>query len=61
MTSQLKNKWILRSIGWAFIIFLTVVKYNFSSQFSFMTTGLGGLICMAIGLFLITYKIGSKK
>jgi hypothetical protein len=58
---MMKKKWIINLIGWVFIIFLTVIKFYFSSQFSFITTGIGGLVCIIIACSLIFYKPKYQK
>lgn len=57
----MKQIQIMNLIGWIFIVFLSISKLFFSEQFSFITTGFGGLICLIIGLFLVFYKFKPKK
>ncbi|WP_214702417.1 MULTISPECIES: hypothetical protein [unclassified Exiguobacterium] len=40
-------------IGWVFLIFLSVSKSFFGEQLSLITTGLGGLICLMLSLWMI--------
>lgn len=40
-------------IGWVFLIFLGVSKAFFDEQLSLITTGLGGLICLMLSLWMI--------
>ncbi|MGA9468364.1 MAG: hypothetical protein WBV10_12100 [Exiguobacterium marinum] len=40
-------------IGWVFLIFLAVSKSFFGEQLSLITTGLGGLICLMLSLWMI--------
>lgn len=52
---------IINLIGWAFAIFLTIGRVFFSEQFLWVSNGLGGLICLLIGMFLILYKSKPKQ
>ncbi|MBR3061664.1 MAG: hypothetical protein IKG65_04455 [Exiguobacterium sp.] len=47
-------------IGWVFLIFLGVSKEFFDEQFSLITTGLGGLICLILALCMIFHE-GKEK
>ena len=47
-------------IGWVFLIFLGVSKEFFYEQFSLITTGLGGLICLILALCMIFHE-GKEK
>lgn len=57
---KIRKKHIINLIGWIFIIFLTIIKFNFSEQFSIITTGFGGLICIVVGAVLVFYKPKKK-
>lgn len=57
----MKKTQIINIIGWIFLIILSISKIFFSVEFSFITTGFGGLVCLIIGLFLSFYKPRSKK
>lgn len=61
MKKQEKKIGIVNIIGVIFIIFLTVVKTFYSSQFSLITTGFGGLVCIIIGASLVFYKPKTNK
>jgi hypothetical protein len=43
-------------IGWFIIIFLGISEFFFKEELSMITTGLGGLICLIIGLTLVSFK-----
>ncbi|MEK5441263.1 hypothetical protein [Fredinandcohnia sp. FSL W7-1320] len=44
-------------LGWLIIIFLGISEFIFKEELSIITTGLGGLICLIIGLTLAFYKV----
>ncbi|MEH7382265.1 hypothetical protein V7138_17530 [Bacillus sp. JJ1533] len=44
-------------LGWLIIIFLGICTFFFKEELSIITTGLGGLICVIIGLTLAFYKV----
>ncbi|MEH7225006.1 hypothetical protein V7112_14450 [Bacillus sp. JJ1566] len=44
-------------LGWLIIIFLGISEFFFKEELSKITTGLGGLICVIIGLTLAFYKV----
>lgn len=56
----MKKKHKINLVGWIFILFLTLGKEFYPEQSSIITTGLGGLICMIIGLSLVLYGINDK-
>ncbi|WHY77323.1 hypothetical protein QNH20_25160 [Neobacillus sp. WH10] len=43
-------------LGWVFIIFWGISEFFFREELSIITTGLGGLICLIIGMTLVLYK-----
>ncbi|WP_449539660.1 hypothetical protein [Ferdinandcohnia sp. Marseille-Q9671] len=43
-------------IGFAIILFLGISEYFFKEELSIITTGLGGLIALLLGLILSSYK-----
>ena len=51
--SNLSQITIWNVIGWGFLIFLAVSKSFFDEQLSLITTGLGGLICLMLSLWMI--------
>ncbi len=51
--SNLSHITIWNVIGWGFLLFLAVSKSFFSEQLSLITTGLGGLICLMLSLWMI--------
>jgi hypothetical protein len=48
-------------LGWLIIIFLGICTFFFKEELSIITTGLGGLICVIIGLTLAFYKVKTKQ
>ena len=40
-------------MGWGGLIFLSISKSFFDEQMSLITTGLGGLICLMLSLWMI--------
>jgi hypothetical protein len=56
----MKSTRTINMIGWIFIIFLSISKIFFSDKLSFITTGLGGIVCFIVGLILALYKPNSK-
>lgn len=58
--SNLSRITIWNVIGWGFLIFLAVSKSFFDEQLSLITTGLGGLICLMLSLWMI-YSGGEES
>lgn len=56
----MSKKTKINLIGWLFLIFLGISKAFFDEQLSIVTTGLGGLICLIIGLSMILYGVNDK-
>ena len=56
----MSKKHKINLVGWIFFILLTLSKELYPEQSSIITTGLGGLICMIIGLSLVFYKVNDK-
>ncbi|WP_215113398.1 hypothetical protein [Exiguobacterium sp. s63] len=56
----MSKKYKINLVGWIFFILLTLSKEFYPEQSSIITTGLGGLICMIIGLSLVFYGINDK-
>jgi hypothetical protein len=51
---------MINLVGWIFFIFLTLSKEFYPEQSLIITTGLGGLICMIIGLSMVFYGVNDK-
>ncbi|HWJ78627.1 MAG TPA: hypothetical protein VNR61_11180 [Niallia sp.] len=49
------KKRIYNTIGAILILFLGIVKFFWSDEFSLITTGLGGFICVIISFSLFFY------
>jgi len=43
-------------LGWVIIILLGICKFFIIEEMRLITTGFGGLICLIIGLTLVSYK-----
>lgn len=56
----MSKKHKINFVGWIFLMFLTLSKEFYPDQSSIITTGLGGLISMIIGLSLVFYGINDK-
>jgi len=52
---------MINLIGWILILFLSISKLFFSEQLSFITSGIGGLICLIIGLALALYHVKIQR
>lgn len=52
----MKKKRTINLIGWVLAIFLGIINVFYKEEFSIITTGLGGLICIILMLVLILYK-----
>jgi len=47
---------ITNVLGWVIFLSWSISVYFFKEELSIITTGLGGLICLIIGMTLILYK-----
>lgn len=52
---------MINLIGWILILFLSISKLFFSDRLSFITSGIGGLICLVIGLVLALYHVKLQR
>lgn len=57
----MSKKHKINTIGWIFVLFLGISKAFFDEQLSIVTTGLGGLICLIIGLSMVLYGVNGKQ
>lgn len=55
------KKIVIRTLGWGIIIFLTFMDFCFPEIFPQLTSGLGGLILISIGIILIFFDIKYAK
>lgn len=56
----MSKRHMINLVGWIFFIFLTLSKEFYPEQSSIITTGLGGLICIIIGLSMVLYRVNDK-